>query len=266
MSGKGKIRTGIGGWTFEPWRGHFYPAEVKQKDELAYASSKLSVIEINGTYYSTQKPATFAKWASEAPDGFIFSLKAVRYSTNRRVLAEAGESVGKFLASGVTELGEKLGPILWQFMPTKKFDPDDFGAFLALLPEKQDGITLRHVVEVRHPSFVVPEFVELLRKHNVACVLADHHDYPMIADVTADFVYARLQKGEDSNPFCYPEADLELWKDRLSTFSAGDTPSDLPTLAPALSAPQGRDVFGFFITGGKVNAPAGAMELMRRLA
>ncbi|MCO6186084.1 DUF72 domain-containing protein [Rhizobium sp. L1K21] len=261
-----KIRTGIGGWTFEPWRNHFYPSDLKQKDELAYASSKLSAIEINGTYYSTQKPATFAKWASETPDDFIFSLKAVRYATNRRVLAEAGESVAKFLNSGVTELGSKLGPILWQFMPTKKFDPDDFAAFLALLPEQQDGISLRHVVEVRHPSFVTPKFVELLRKHNVACVLADHEEYPMIADVSADFVYARLQRGVDENPICYDETDMDAWSKRLSRFADGGHPDDLPALCPHISAPQGRDVFAFFITGGKVNAPFGAMEMMKRVS
>ena len=266
MTASGRIRTGIGGWTFEPWRGHFYPSDLKQKDELAYASSKLSVIEVNGTYYSTQKPATFAKWAAEAPDGFIFSLKAVRYATNRRVLAEAGESVGKFLASGITELGPKLGPILWQFMPTKKFDPEDFGAFLALLPEKQDGVALRHVVEVRHPSFVVPEFVDLLRKHNAACVLADHADYPMIADVTGDFVYARLQKGEDSNPHCYPDDAISAWGARLKTFAAGGMPADLPALSVSPGEKTARDVFAFFITGGKVNAPAGAMALADALS
>lgn len=265
MTSSGNIRTGIGGWTFEPWRKHFYPSDLKQKDELAYASSKLTAIEINGTYYSTQKPATFAKWASETPDNFIFSLKAVRYATNRRVLAEAGESVGKFLNSGLSELGPKLGPILWQFMPTKAFDPDDFGAFLQLLPEKLDGLFLRHVVEVRHPSFVVPEFVELLRKHKVACVLADHNEYPMIADTTADFVYARLQRGLDENPLCYDADEVETWADRLKTFAAGNSPSDLPNLCSVSPSPDGRDVFAFFITGGKVNAPFGAIEMKRRI-
>ncbi len=264
MTGKGTIRVGIGGWTFEPWRNHFYPADLKQKDELTYAASKLATIEINGTYYSTQKPATFAKWAAEAPDNFVFSLKAVRYSTNRRVLAAAGESITKFLSSGVSELGSKLGPILWQFMPTKKFDPEDFGAFLALLPEKQDGIALRHAVEVRHPSFAVPEFVELLRKHNVACVLADHHEYPMIADPTADFVYARLQKGEDANPHCYPDQEFEALKTRLSHYAEGRQPEDLPSLSKAPDGGQPRDIFAFFITGGKLNAPAGAIELQSR--
>ncbi len=264
MTPTGKIRVGIGGWTFAPWRNHFYPSDLKHKDELAYAGSKLATIEINGTYYSTQKPATFAKWASETPEDFVFSLKAVRYATNRRVLAEADESVTRFLSSGITELGSKLGPILWQFMPTKQFDPDDFGAFLALLPETQDGISLRHAVEVRHPSFVVPEFVELLRKHNVACVLADHHEYPMIADPTAGFVYARLQKGDDANSRCYPDADIDVWKTRLSLYAAGGQPEDLPSLSTTSDIQPPRDVFAFFITGGKLNAPAGAVALQRK--
>lgn len=262
MRETGIIRTGIGGWTFDPWKGHFYPQTLKAKDELAYASGKLRAIEVNGTYYSSQKPATFAKWASETPEGFVFSLKASRFCTNRRVLADGGESVMKFVSSGITELGPKLGPILWQFMPTKRFDPDDFAAFLALLPPGQDGLALQHVVEVRHPSFVVPEFVQLLRKHKVACVVADHADYPMIADLTGDFVYLRLQKGEDDHPKCYPDDALQPWADRLATYAAGAVPQDLPQVAPDHApSPSPRDVYAFFITGGKVNAPFGAMAM-----
>src|ERR1700759_140667 len=159
----GKIRIGIGGWTFAPWRGAFYPKGLPHAKELAYASERLTSIEINGTFYRTQSPATYRKWASEVPDGFVFSVKGSRYVTNRSVLAEAGESIERFLQSGVTEMGDKLGPLLWQFAPFKKFNPDDFGAFLGLLPEKFDGRKLRHVVEVRHDSFKVPEFIELLR-------------------------------------------------------------------------------------------------------
>jgi uncharacterized protein YecE (DUF72 family) len=166
----GTIRTGIGGWTFDPWEGTFYPEKLAKKRQLEHASRQLSAIEVNGTYYGSQKPATFAKWASEVPDGFVFSLKASRYVTNRKVLAEAGDSMEKFLTQGLTELGDHLGPILWQFAPTKKFEPDDFAAFLALLPEKQDGLTLQHVVEVRNETFMVPEFIDLLAKHKVAVV------------------------------------------------------------------------------------------------
>ncbi|MGN8151589.1 DUF72 domain-containing protein [Agrobacterium sp. 22094] len=262
MSKSGTIRAGIGGWTFEPWEGTFYPEKLTKKRQLEYASSKLKAIEVNGTYYGSQKPATFAKWASEVPDGFIFSLKASRFVTNRKVLAEAEESMTKFLTQGLTELGDHLGPILWQFAPTKKFEPDDFAAFLALLPEKQDGLKLQHVVEVRNDSFQVPEFIELLTKHNVAVVCADHHDYPMLPDVTADFVYCRLQKGEDDIGTCYPEKDVKAWSERLKTYAAGGASDDLPMIAPDRKAEKTpRDVFAFFITGGKVNAPNGAQLL-----
>lgn len=262
MSKSGTIRAGIGGWTFEPWEGTFYPETLTKKRQLEYAGSKLKAIEVNGTYYGSQKPATFAKWASEVPDGFIFSLKASRFVTNRKVLAEAEESMTKFLTQGLTELGDHLGPILWQFAPTKKFEPDDFAAFLALLPEKQDGLRLQHVVEVRNDSFQVPEFIELLAKHNVAVVCADHHDYPMLPDLTADFVYCRLQKGEDDIETCCSEKDVKAWSERLKTYASGGAPDDLPMVAPDRKAKKTpRDVFAFFITGGKVNAPNGAQLL-----
>ncbi|WP_416797765.1 DUF72 domain-containing protein [Ciceribacter azotifigens] len=262
MTQAGTIRTGIGGWTFDPWEGSFYPETLPKRRQLEYASRELTAIEVNGTYYSSQKPETFAKWASEVPDGFVFSLKASRFCTNRKVLAEAGPSVEKFLTQGITELGAHLGPILWQFMGTKKFEPEDFEAFLALLPKSQDGIALRHVVEPRHASFQVPEFIALLKKYNVAAVCADHHDYPMFADPTADFVYARLQKGEDDIPTCYPEKDIDAWAGRLRRFAKGGMPDDLPKIAEDETAEKKpRDVFAFFITGGKVNAPNGARAL-----
>lgn len=260
----GTIRTGIGGWTFDPWEGTFYPEKLAKKRQLEHASRQLSAIEVNGTYYGSQKPATFAKWASEVPDGFVFSLKASRYVTNRKVLSEAGDSMEKFLTQGLTELGDHLGPILWQFAPTKKFEPDDFAAFLALLPEKQDGLSLQHVVEVRNETFMVPEFIELVAKHKVAVVCADHHDYPLLPDVTGDFVYCRLQKGEDDIKTCYPEKDIKDWAGRLKTYAAGGVPDDLPLVAPDRKPEQKkRDVFAFFITGGKVNAPNGAQYLAK---
>ena len=262
MTARGTIRTGIGGWTFDPWEGSFYPEKLAKKKQLEYAAGKLKVIEVNGTYYGSQKPETFAKWASEVPEDFIFSLKASRFTTNRKVLAEAGESIEKFLAQGLTELGPHLGPILWQFAPTKKFEPEDFEAFLKLLPKKADGLALRHVVEVRHDSFKVREFVQLLTRYNVAPVCAEHHDYPMIADVTADFVYARLQKGSDDIPTCYAESDLDAWAKRLETWAEGGVPPDLPPIDQGHEPKrQPRDVFAFFIHEGKVNAPQGAMAL-----
>jgi uncharacterized protein YecE (DUF72 family) len=262
----GQIHIGVGGWTFEPWRGVFYPPEVKQKDELAYMSRRLTAIEINATYYGSQKPETFARWAAETPEGFMFTVKGNRFCTNRRVLAEAGESIGRFFKQGVLELGDKMGPVLWQFAPGKKFDAEDFGAFLDLLPREIDGRRIRHCVEVRNPSFSTPEFPALLRKHHVAPVFADHGTYPAIADVTADFVYARLQTGSDDCPTAYAEPELDAWAGRLKTWAVGGEPADLPKADPSTSAPKtAREVFAFIIHEGKVRAPAGAMALIERL-
>jgi uncharacterized protein YecE (DUF72 family) len=266
MAMTGRVRAGIGGWNFEPWRGVFYPPGLKQADELGYASRHLTAIEINSTYYSSQKPETFAKWAAATPDGFVFSVKASRFSTNRRVLAEAAESVGKFLGQGLVELGDRLGPILWQFMATKKFDPDDFEGFLKLLPATQDGLALRHVMEVRHPSFAVPEFVALCRRYGAAICLAEHESFPRIADITADLVYARLMTGSDDIETAYVPADLDLWAERLQAYAAGAPPDDLSLVDPAHPATRTpRDVFVFVIHEGKVRAPAAAMELIKRV-
>ncbi|WP_309086255.1 DUF72 domain-containing protein [Chelativorans sp.] len=262
----GTIRAGIGGWTFEPWEGTFYPDDLPKKRQLEYASRQMPTIEINGTYYSTFKPDTYAKWAAETPDGFVFSLKAIRFATNRRVLGEAGESISRFLESGPAALGEKLGPIVWQFAPTKKFDPQDFEAFLKLLPEKQDSVRLRHVLEVRHPSFVVPEFAALARKYGVAICYAHHFTYPEIADVTADFVYARLQRGEDSVPTAYPPAELDAWAERAKAWTKGGMPGDLPLAdGTAKIEARPRDVFVYFIHEGKIRAPHAARAFMERV-
>jgi uncharacterized protein YecE (DUF72 family) len=259
------IRVGIGGWNYEPWRGTFYPAGLKHDDELKYASSKLTSIEINGTFYRTQTPASFAKWRDETPDGFVFAVKGHRAVVNKKVLAEAGEPLAWFLKSGVTELGPKLGPLLWQLAPYKKFDADDFGAFLALLPEKADGLTLRHVVEVRHPSFLVPEAVALLARHNVAVVYADSDDYPAIADVTSDFIYARLQRSQEQEATGYPKKDLDLWAKRAKIWEGGGVPDDLPTFGKAKPKKAKRDVFVYMIAGDKVRAPAAAQALIARV-
>jgi uncharacterized protein YecE (DUF72 family) len=260
------IRVGIGGWTFEPWRGGtFYPDKLSQKKELEYASRQLSAIEINGTYYSTFKPATFAGWARTVPDGFVFTVKGSRFVTNRKVLAEAGESVARFVGQGIVELGDRLGPLMWQFMATKKFDAADFGAFLDLLPREHAGVPLRHAVQVRHDSFAVPAFVDLCRKAGVAIVYADSPQYPAIADVTGDFVYARLEAGEDDNPFCYPEDQLPRWADAARSWAGGGQPEGLPYVAPQVPPAVPRETFLFFIHGGKVRAPAAAQELIRRL-
>jgi uncharacterized protein YecE (DUF72 family) len=260
------IRVGIGGWTFEPWRGGaFYPEGLPQKKELEFATRALTAIEINGTYYSGFKPATFAGWAETAPEGFVYAVKASRFCTNRKILAEAGESIARFTGQGITELGDKLGPILWQFMATKKFDADDFGAFLKLLPEKQDGVALCHAIQVRHESFAVPAFTEMCRKAGVAIVFADSPQYPAIADVTGDFVYARLERGEDDNPLCYPEKDIDRWVDAAKCWAGGGRPEGLPYVEEAAPKKAPRETFIFFIHGGKVRAPAAAQALIERL-
>jgi uncharacterized protein YecE (DUF72 family) len=243
----GTIRVGVGGWTFEPWRGVFYPADLTQKRELEFASRALTSIEINGTYYSSFKPDTWQKWRDETPDGFVFSVKASRFSTNRRVLAEGAESINRFLNQGLTELGPKLGPINWQFMATKKFDPVDFGAFLDLLPKELNGLRLRHAVEVRSPTFETQEFYDLAHLHNVAIVYAKDEDFPEIDEHTADFTYARLMASRE---------DMET----------GVTDGELDGFAKQTRdwAKRG-DVFAYFISGAKVRNPAAAQALIAKL-
>jgi len=239
------IRAGIGGWTFEPWRGSFYPKGLVHSRELEFASRALNTIEINGTFYRTQTPDTFRNWADETPDGFVFSLKAPRYAVNRRVLAEAGPSIERFFASGVAELGEKLGPILWQFAPTKRFEQADFAAFLALLPRQVNGNPLRHALEVRHESFKSPELVNLAAKADAAIVLADSDDYPCIEEKTAGFTYVRLMKSRMEEETGYASEELARWAERAANWSA-----------------DGRDVFIYFIDGAKERAPAAAQAFL----
>jgi len=267
MTGKaGAIRVGIGGWTFEPWRGVFYPKGLAHAKELGYAAERLTSIEINGTFYRTQTPASFRKWAKEVPDGFVFSVKGHRFVTNRKVLAEAGDGVKHFINSGVLELGDRLGPLLWQLAPFKKFDEADIAAFLDLLPREMNGQRLRHVLEVRHDSFCTPAFVALLRKYETPAVFAEHASYPAIADVTGDFVYARLQKGKDTIKTAYPEKQLDAWAERFKTWASGGVPEKLPLIDSKAKPPaKPRDVFAYVIHEGKVRAPAAAMALIERV-
>ncbi|HVY84333.1 MAG TPA: DUF72 domain-containing protein [Caulobacterales bacterium] len=260
------IRAGIGGWTFEPWRGTFYPDRLPAARELEYAASKLTTIEINGTFYRTQTPASFKSWVKQTPDDFVFSVKAHRSAVNRKDLREAAESIAFFLKSGVTQLGDKLGPLLWQMTPYKKFDADEFDAFFALLPEKYEGRALRHAIEVRHASFADAAFVDLARKHGVAIVCVESDKHTPIADATADFVYLRLEKTIEDERTGYSKADLKKWLTRAKTWEKGEAPKDLPQLSPAKKASGARDVFAYFISGAKVRAPAAAMaflELMK---
>jgi uncharacterized protein YecE (DUF72 family) len=260
-----RIRAGVGGWTFEPWRSNFFPPGLPHSRELEYASRKLSAIEVNGTYYGTLKPASFKKWHDETPDDFVFSLKASRYATNRRVLAEAGESIQRFTESGISELGDKLGPIVWQFMPGKVFDAGDFEAFLTLLPRQVDGRTLRHVVDVRHESFMSPGYLALARRYKVATVFTDADKFPSFADLTGDFAYARLMMSDAGLETGYEDGALDTWAERARQWANGDAPADLPALEEAPAKGKPRDVFVYFINGAKERAPAAAMAFLDRL-
>lgn len=260
------IRVGVGGWHYEPWRNNFYPAGLPQKRELEYASRKLSAIEIDSTYYRLQKAATFAKWRDETPEDFVFSVKATMFTTNRKVLAAGRESIGWFVASGIAELGPKLGPILWQFPATKRFDEAEFAAFLDLLPREAGGLPLRHALDVRHESFRCPEYLALARRHGATTVYTDSDDYPAIGDVTGSFIYlrlmradAKLAKGFKAHVFGELAACARAWRD-------GGEPGGVPRVeaVPPPAAP--RDVFIYFINGAKEKAPAAAMALRERLA
>jgi len=244
----GNIYVGIGGWTFEPWRGVFYPDDLPQKRELEYASRALTSIEINGTYYSTFKPDSWRKWRDETPDGFVFSVKASRFCTNRRVLAEAGPSVKRFMEQGLTELGPKLGPINWQFMATKKFDADDFAAFLDLLPKKQDGLALRHAIEVRSPTFATKAFYDLAKKHGVAIVYARDEEFPEIDQATTGFTYARLMATQEKLKTGVTEKERDIYARQLGKWA------------------RRGDVFAYFISGAKIRNPAAALALIRKLS
>jgi uncharacterized protein YecE (DUF72 family) len=246
------IYVGIGGWTFEPWRGTFYPKGLAQARELDYASQHLTAIEINGTFYGSQKPASFRKWHAETPDGFVFSVKGPRFAVNRRELKQSGESIERFFDSGVTELKEKLGPLLWQFAPTKKYDEEDFGAFLDLLPKEADGRKLRHVVEVRHDSFGTPAFTKLASRAKVAICYADSDKYPEFEEDTADFFYARLMKAREEEALGYSKKQLDQWLARARDWEK--------------TGEKKRDVFVFFINGAKVRAPLAAQALIERLS
>lgn len=245
------VRVGIGGWTYAPWRGAFYPEGLPHARELAYVGEHLTATEINATFYRRQSPASFAKWRDAVPEGFVFALKGSRYCTNRKALGEAGESVENFLAQGLVELGDKLGPINWQLAATKRFDAEEIAAFLALLPSEYEGVRLRHAIEPRHESFADPAFVDLVRKAGVAVVLADSPKYPAFdaASATAPFVYARLQNAQSELVQGYPDTELDQWVTRAQNW-----------------AEAGHESFVFFINGAKERAPAAAQALLARLA
>ncbi len=244
--GEGKIRIGIGGWTYPPWRGVFYPSKLPQSKELEYASQALTAIEINATFYGRQKPKSWETWAMVAPEGFQFAVKGSRFCVMKTKLAETGEGLNGFFSQGFAALGPKLGPMLWQFAPRRRFDRDDIAAFIDLLPEKLDGITLRHAIEPRHDSFKDEKFFELCRARNIAVVLEDLHEYPCIEADTADFAYARLQRMSEDIETGYEAAALDGFAERARRWTK-----------------DGRDGYIFMINGAKVRAPAAAKALQQ---
>lgn len=280
-----RIRTGIAGWVFPEWRkGTFYPEGLPQKQELAYASRALTSIEINSTFYSHQKPASFSGWAAQTPDDFVFPVKGHQAVTHIKRLKDVELPLANFFASGVLALGPRLGPFVWQLPPNLKFDADRLAAFLALLPadpatllalaRRHDdkvkdpwldatGITtVRHAIEVRHESFATPACIDMLRAANVALVVADTAQWPTL-DATADFIYCRLQGAPGSDQ--YEAADLDRWATRVTAWVDGN-PVPGPLVGPAETSPKPRDVFAHFVSTDKPNAPRNAMALARRLA
>jgi uncharacterized protein YecE (DUF72 family) len=245
----GRIRVGVGGWTYEPWRGVFYPDDLPRKQELAHLARRLTSVEINGTYYSTFKPDNWKKWRDETPDDFVFAVKASRYCTNRKVLATAGESVERFLTQGLAELGPKLGPVDWQFMGTKRFEPEDFEAFLTLLPREVDGVPLRHAVEVRHDSFLDPAFADLCARRGVAPVWATGDGVPEIEAEggAGGFSYMRVMTGREELETGHTEAELDAVVERARRLA------------------ERGDVFLYFISAAKVRNPAAAEAVLARL-
>jgi uncharacterized protein YecE (DUF72 family) len=243
----GTIRIGIGGWNFPEWRGSFYPKGLPHAQELAYASEHLTSIEINGTFYRHQSPESFATWRDTTPKGFMFSVKAHRATTNSRDFGGNMPSVAHFLESGISELGEKLGPVFWQFPPFRKYDEAICGAFLDSLPKTLAGRPLRHAIEARHPSFEIPAWLALLRAHNVALVIVESEKQTLQCDITADFVYARLQMNDANAPEGYASDALDGWAKKLKTWS------------------KKLDCFAYFISGDKARAPDSAMSMLKRV-
>lgn len=258
------IKVGIGGWVYESWRDSFYPPGLVQRRELEYASRQVSAIEINGTYYSVQRPATYAKWRDETPDDFVFSAKAPRRIMTSHALADTGTQIEDFIG-GISELGPKLGPLVWQFDKSVSVEEEDFEAFLALLPRQHAGHRLRHALDLRNPHLANTACLRLARRHRLATVFTDSEEHPSFADITADFVYARLMRSRASTEAGYEPDELDGWAARAQLWSQGEDPEDLPHLAARAATPAARDVFVFFIGGAKERNPAAAVELLRRL-
>jgi uncharacterized protein YecE (DUF72 family) len=285
----GRVRIGISGWRYAGWRGSFYPKELRQRDELAYASRHFDTIEINGTHYSLQRPEFFARWYDETPDDFVFAIKGSRFITHLKQLREVETPLANFFASGVLRLEEKLGPFLWQFSPRFRFDAERFDHFLGLLPRDSAAAAvlaehhdhrlkgrawiktgrkrlLRHAVEIRHPSFLDPAFVRLLRRHKIALVFADTVDWPYAEDVTAEFLYLRLHGSEELYASGYDDDALDRWAARIRSWRQGVEPNDAKLIdVTARPHRRARDVYVYFDNDAKVRAPIDAQALRKRL-
>jgi uncharacterized protein YecE (DUF72 family) len=286
----GDARIGISGWRYGPWRGTFYPKGLAQRRELEYASRSLNSIEINGSFYSLQRPQNYREWYAQTPDDFVFSVKGSRYITHMLKLKNVERPLANFFAQGVLALKEKLGPILWQFPPQMGFNPQRFETFFKLLPRDTEAAAalakghderlkgrswtkadarrpIRHAVEIRHPSFETPQFIELLRRHNIALVFADTAGrWPYAEDVTSDFIYARLHGDEELYVSGYGDAALDWWAERLKAWRAALEPPDARRISPkAAKKAKGRDVYVYFDNDVKVRAPFDAINLAARL-
>jgi uncharacterized protein YecE (DUF72 family) len=285
-----QVRVGISGWMYPAWRGRFYPKGLVQRRELEYVGQRMRSVEINGSFYSLQRPTSYQSWRAQTPDDFVFAVKGGRFITHMKKLVGVETPLANFFASGVLALGPKLGPVLWQLPPMLRFDPDRLAAFFDLLPrttteaailaaghdQRLEGRSwtqtdaerpLRHAVEVRHPSYCDERFVELLRAHDVALVVADTAGlWPDLEDVTSDFVYVRLHGAEELYVSGYTDAALDSWAAKIRCWHAGESPTGDRTVAPALPhRPEGRDVFVYFDNDAKVHAPFDALSLAERL-
>lgn len=259
------IHVGIGGWVYAPWRaGMFYPEGLVQRRELEYASRHVTAIEINGTYYGAQKPATYAKWRDEVPPGFVFSAKAPRRITQSRTLAGTGAQVEDFIG-GIAELGDTLGSLVWQFEQGHRLQPDDLEGFLSLLPKRAGSRVLRHVLEIRDHAAVDAALIARVRKHGVATVFTDSDEHPSFADLSTDFVYARLMRSQARLHTGYPAPALARWAERIQAWRRGEDPADLPHVGDAPAPATAREVFVFFISAAKERNPAAAMALLQAL-
>lgn len=290
MSEQGQIRVGISGWRFDGWRGTFYPDDLTQKRELEFASRKLNSIELNGTFYSTQRPQSFQAWRKETPDDFVFSIKGSQFITHIRKLENVEGALANFLAQGMLCLGRKLGPILWQLPPQTSFNAERIETFLKLLPhthkqaaayarqrdewmagrcwlDVEEDLPFRHAMESRHKSFATPEYIDLLRKYDVALVVADSVKWPVMLDTTADFVYCRLHGSDKIYPDGYTEEGIDTWAHRIIAWSRGEEVTDGTRIHPEPGLKQSsRDVFVYFDDDNKVRAPHDAQSMSRRIA